>query len=381
MKLLIVSGFLIVCASLSGAQTAHLKPARNGTQIAHVKSTQDVLPQTTLDFKPVGDGLPVSAQNAFIGYPVCDADGKFYFDAITLPRGERQVIVVSPNDKDAVSNYSMTSIMGLVNVSPSAMDVEGSDFYVLAEAVRSEDLLNNDVQPDSAEVRKYTKRFILHFHSDTSAPDIIPLDLLPFQPRQFAATSDGKFVILGLERTNQTPVLAVVNGSGELERYIDTYQNFGSDESIIANAPQQLKSQFQTMPQGAPLDVALLAAQFVHYRDSLLLLMPGSKPKVFTIRGSGSLESTLLHLPAGFEADSIIPSDNGWLIRASNGAANSKRLVVMADPSTGKALRIIHSPNFNASLIDCVHDGNYYGVHWPTGKEGDTKAFLMEAAP
>jgi hypothetical protein len=258
------------------------------------------------------------------------------------------------------------------------MDVEGSDLYVLAEGVRSEDLLNNAVQPGSAEVRKYTKRFILHFHGETSAPEIIPLDLLPFQPKQFAATSDGKFVFLGLERANQTPVLAIVDGSGELERYIDTYQNFGSDESIIANAPQRLKSQFQTMPEGAPLDFALVAAQFVHYRDSLLLLMPGSKPRVFTIRGS-VLENTSLHLPAGLEADSLIPSDSGWFIRASDGAANGKRLIVMVNPSDGKALRIIHSSNMNINGIACVHDGDYYAVHWPLGEKGNDKAMLMEA--
>ena len=374
MKFLMIGGFLIACAPLSGAQAAHAAPTRDGTQTAHVQPKRDILPQTTLDFKPVGDGLPLSASVAFLGHPVCGGDGTFYFDAIMLPKGERQIIAVSPRDKDAVSNYNMASIMGLVNVSPRAMDVEGSDLYVLAEATKSDDLINHDVKPGSPEARKYARLFILHFHGEPSTPDVIQLDL-PFQPEQFAATSDGKFVFLGLEHTNQTPVLAVIDASGELEHYIDAYQHFGSNESMVADAPQWLKSQFNTMPEGAPLEFALVSAQFVHYRDSLLLLIPGSKPKVFTIRSGGALESTALHLPAGFEAESLIPSDTSWLVHAKDGASNAKELIVMVDPSDGKALRIIHSPMTSLAGITCVHDGDYYAIHWPTGG----KAILMEA--
>ncbi|MGB7189306.1 MAG: hypothetical protein WBD10_04165 [Acidobacteriaceae bacterium] len=378
LKLFIASALCIALAPLMGAQTTPAKPAQNKTQTKSVKPKQDVLPQTTLDFKSVGEGLPLSASAAFLGHPVCGADGTYYLNAIMLPKGERQVIAVSPKDKDAVTNYTMSSIMGLVNVQPTAMDVEGSDLYVLAGAAKSDDLINNDAKPGSPEARKYRKDFILHFHGEPSTPDVIPLDL-PFEPEQFAATSDGKFVFLGLERTNQTPVLAVVNDSGELEHDIDAYLDFDSNKSMVANAPQRLKSQFKTMPEGAPLEFALVAAQFVHYRDSLLLLMPGSKPKIFTIRGGG-VESTALHLPDGLEAESLLPSDSSWLIRATDGTANGKKLIVMVDPSDGKALRIIHSPQFGVNDITCVHDGDYYGIHWPRGNKGNDKALLMEAA-
>lgn len=376
-KLLIVSAFCIACVPLRGAQVQHTNP-KHGTQPAHVKPKQADLPQTTLDFKPVGDGLRVSAQAAFLGHTVCGADGTFYFNAIMLPDGGRQIIAVSPKE-DEVSSYSMASIVGLVNPSPIATDAEGFDLYVLAEAETSEDLINHDAQPGSPEARKYTRLFVLRFRSDPSAPDVIPLDL-PFQPIQFAATREGKFVFLGIERANRTPVLAVVDGSGELDHYIDAYQDFGSDESILANAPQQMKSQYKKMPEGAPLGSALVAAQFAHYRDSLLLLMPGSKPEIFTIRDGGALESTTLHLPAGFEAESMVPSDNNWLIRARDGAASSNELILMVNPSDGNALRIIRSPQFGVDDITCVRNGDYYGIHWPRGNKGNEKATLMEAA-
>ncbi|MFZ0661630.1 MAG: hypothetical protein WAM66_02970 [Acidobacteriaceae bacterium] len=212
MKLLIVTAFCF-CAPLSGAQAARAKPAQNGTQTAQVKPKQDFLPQTTLDFQPVGDGLPLSANFVHFNHPVCGADGTYYLNAMLLPGGERQIIAVSPKDKDAVTNYSMASIVGLVNVQPRLIDAEGSDLYVLAGAAKSDDLLNHDVKPGSPEAGKYAKTFILHFHRQPSTPDVIPLDL-PFEPEQFAATSEGKFAFLGLERTNQTPVLAVIDGSG-----------------------------------------------------------------------------------------------------------------------------------------------------------------------
>ncbi|HEU4983936.1 MAG TPA: hypothetical protein VFT88_14755 [Acidobacteriaceae bacterium] len=378
MKLLMVSAFWITCASLSGAQAPHAKPTRNDTQTTQVQPKQDVLPRITLDFQPIGDGLPLSASAAFLGHPVCGADGTYYLNAIMLPKGERQVIAVSPKDKDAVSNYTVSSIMGLVNVQPSAIDADGSDLFVLAGAAKGDDLLNHDAKPGSPEARKYRKNFILHFHGKPSSPDVIPLDL-PFEPRQFAATSEGKFVFLGLERTNQTPVLAVVNDSGELDHYIDTYQDFGSNKSMVAHAPQELKGQFKTMPEGAPLDFTLVAAQFVHYRGSLLLLMPGSKPTVFTIRG-GSVESTKLHLPVGLEAESLVPSDTGWLVRATDGTANGKKLIIAVDPSDGEALRIIQSPQFSINDITCVNNGDFYGIHWPRDNKKNDKAFLMEAA-
>ena len=380
MKLLIVSAFCIFLAPLSEAQATHAKLVPDGTQTARAQPKQEILPETTLDFQPIGDGLSLSASAAFLGHPVCGGNGTYYLNAIMLPKGERQVIAVSPkDDKGEVSNYNLASVQGLVNVTPRMMDAEGSDLYVLAGAAKSEDLLNHDAKPGSDEARKYTRLFILHFHNQTSAPDVIPLDL-PFQPKQFAATSEGKFIFLGLERTNQTAVLAVIDDSGELDHYIDAYFDFGTSKSMVANAPQWLKSQYKTMPAGAPLDFVLTDAQFVHYRGSLLLLMPGSKPEVFTIRSGGALESTVLHMPAGLEADSLIPSDSGWLIRAKDGAANGKELIVMVDPSDGKALRIIHSPQFGVNAITCVHDGDYYGIHWPRGEKTNEKAFLMKAA-
>ncbi|MFZ0661629.1 MAG: hypothetical protein WAM66_02965 [Acidobacteriaceae bacterium] len=165
-----------------------------------------------------------------------------------------------------------------------------------------------------------------------------------------------------------------------MDHYIDAYQDFGSNNSIVAHEPQRLKSQFKTMPEGVGLGFALVAAQFVHYHDSLLLLMPGSKPKIFTIGGGGAIQSTTLHLPAGFEAESLIPSDSSWLVRATDGATNGKELIVMVNPSDGKALRIIHSPQFGVNDITCVHGGDYYGIRWSTGKGESKKTFLMEAA-
>jgi hypothetical protein len=378
MKLLMVSAFCVVLAPLSGAQAPHTQPARNDARTTDVKPKQDILPQTTLDFEPVGDGLPIPFPLVYLNHPVCGGDGTYYINAELLPRGEREVIAVSPTDKDAVTNYNMGSIMGLVNVQPRLMDADGSGLYVLAEAAKSDDLINHDVKPGSREAWKYRKEFILHFHGKPSTPDVIPLDL-PFHPEQFASTGDGKFVFLGFNHTNQTPVLAVVNDSGELDHYIDAYQNFGSNESMVANAPQRLKSEFKTMPEGAPLGFTLVVAQFVHYRGSLLLLMPGSRPTIFTIRGGG-VESTKLHLPAGLEAESLIPSDTGWLVRATDGTTNGKKLIVAIDPSDGEALRIINSPKVNLNAITCVHDGNFYGIHLPRENQKNDKAYLMEAS-
>lgn len=378
MKLLMVGAFCLALGPLSWSQAANAKPADAKPPVP------SEVPTIALHFKPVSSALAVSA-HVYLGQPFCSSDGAVYLRAALPPDNVKQMAIVASRQGE-ISRYSLSSVMGLTGVTPLFLDAHGSHLYVLVEAAKTEVLRDNDINPDaplSRSAAQYFHDFILSYSGEMAAPDIIQLSL-PFSPMQFATMGKGKFVVLGFNRASQAPTLVVVNSSGDIDHYVDAYHAFGGNASLATNAPQYMKSD---MPPGAypgeteeyDLEGALVSAHFVHYRDSVLLLLPGSAPKVFTIQSGGGLTSTTLHLPAGLEADTLIPSNRNWYVRVSNGTSSGKQHIIMVDPTTGNVLETIQSPQIPAYLITCVHDGDYYGLHW-TGKNDNMKMFLMEAS-
>lgn len=371
MRLLLISVVCTLFTQFSGAKAAPAAPS---------KPVREILPQITLQFEAYGQGIEVSPKDVFLGYPFCSADGTVYLNARVPPDYASQFLIgVSP--KGELTRYSLIPAQGLVYTTVLSVDAEGPDVYALVSAEKIEQLRDNDLNPESSEAKTapYYRYFILHFSHDLAVPDEISLDL-PFQPMKLAATSEGTFIIVGLDTVNQLPVIALVDDSGQLIQELDLHGKFDSDGAIVANAPQDLRSQFPKTPENAQFALALSAAQLVHYRDSVLILIPGSNARVITIRGDGEVGSTRLRLPQGIEAESLVPSDHNWFLRASDAAAHEYSLLLMVDPHSGAILRVIQTAPLPAVGITCVHDGDYVGIHW-AGKKGDQKMFLMRAHP
>lgn len=148
--------------------------------------------------------------------------------------------------------------------------------------------------------------------------------------------------------------------------------------SIVANAPQQLRDQVQSMPGGQE-EVAMSTAQFVHFGDSPLLLIPGTNSTVITLRRDGGVESTSLHLPQGFAAESLVSSDRNWVVRASDGGTSPKLSLLRVDPASGDALGIIHTGQVSPRNVTCFRDDGYYAIQWVNEKQGPTPFFMIGA--
>jgi hypothetical protein len=357
---------------LSGAQTAPIAAAK--------PTPRDSLPIVTINFSPVGNALAISPEDAFIGYPFCSSNGTTFLDVVHHPGFESQTLVgISP--KAELSTYRIGAALGLVNATVLSVDATSSDVYTLVTAEKLDVLRKHDLDPASADAKtasEYYGSFVLRFASELASPDEIAIDL-PFQPLRLAVTSRDTMMILGFDSVNQSPVLAVIDHEGQLVREIDANNSFGSAEQIAAGAPQSLKN--QSMPDSsAELATVLSAAQWVHYGDSLLLLMPGSHAKVITLHSNGEIEDTRLHLPEGFEALSLVSSDSKWFVRVTEGTATgnlmNKTILVMANPADGSILQIIRTPQISPINISCVVDGKYYAIHW-NGEKENMKAFLM----
>jgi hypothetical protein len=363
----------ITFAPWSGAQTA---PA------ASLKPALDSLPFVTIQFKPVGNALAISPGDAFIGYPFCSSNGTTFLDVGHHPGFvDRSIVGVSP--KAELSTYQIGAAPGLVNINVYSVDAAGSDVYALVVAEKADTLRERDLDPASADAKRanrYYQYFILRFGPNLAVPDEIAIDP-PFRPMQLAVMGKDAITILGVDRVNQFPVIGVIDHKGQLVREIDSNGSFGSPEQIIAGT---LGDRSQDVPESAQLEMALSAGQWVHYGDSLLFLMPGPHARVITLRSGGEVESTRLRLLAGFQARSLIPSDNNWFVRISYGAPEGnmmgKEMLVMADPDDGAILQIIRTPQLSPINISCVRDGKYYAIHW-AGENENMKAFLMVGTP
>ena len=371
---------VLLCATLSswsGAQTTRAAPA---------KPASDSLPSVTIQFRAVGNPLPISPEDIFRGYPVCSSSGTTFLDVVHHPGYVDQALVgVSP--KAEVNTYRIGAAPGLVNAHVESVDAADSDVYALVTAERADILREHDIDPASADAEtayRYYRYYILHFGPNLASPDEIPIDL-PFRPMRLAVTDPDKMTILGFDPANESPVLAVIDHQGQLVREIDTNGSFGSTAQIVAGAPQGQGDQSQSVPDtGAQLQWALSAAQWVHYGDSLLFLVPGPHARVVTLRSDGEIQGTNLRLPQGLEALSLVSSDSQWFVRVTQGAATgnlmNRTMLLMADPSNGSILQIIRTPQLSPIDISCVRDGKYYAIHW-MGDKDNLRSFLMVGTP
>lgn len=350
-------------------------------QSGPTKPTYESLSKATIQFKPVTqEGLPLSPKAMFLGYPFCSADGTTFLTAV-LPSSYSQQVLVGVTRKGKLSKYYLTNVPGLVNVQVLSVDVRGTDIYALIKAEKSEVLLNNDINPGSSSpfaASRYAQYFIEHVTNNLSAPEVKALDL-PFLPVRLSVLDKDELALWGIDTTSQNPVIALVDDSGQSLREIDTNGSFGSTSGLLANAPAQIKDQIQALPVDSQMSAVMSAAQVIHQGDSLLFLVPGSKARIVTLRRSGEVKSTMLHLPLGLEADSLVSSDKNWFVRVSSGLTASSNDLLMIDPVSGEVTQVFQLEGLSPDDVTCIHDNTYFGVHW-SGKPGNKKLYLMSGS-
>lgn len=346
------------------------------------KTAYPMLPPITLQFKTSSQGLGIPLMVGLSGSPFCSASGTVYMKASFPPKYTGSTLIsVSP--KGEMRDYNLTSAPGLVNMTVGDVDVRGSDVYAVARAEKIEELRDNELNPGPAAAKKaqYFHYFLLHFSHPMTAPSETQLDL-PFTPMKLAATGNGTFVMLGFDKVNDLPVIAVLDDTGQLVREIDSAGKFDDLQSRVASMERFFASRSAMNYHVSDLYLMQTASmQLTQFHDSVLLLMRGADAKVLTIQSDGEMTSTSLHLSPGTMAMSIVPSSGeDWLVRAINSAAGITKstLILKVDPSDGEVLQKIHTgvvPNF---YVTCAHNGDYTGVRW-VGKKGDKKMVLVRA--
>ncbi len=325
------------------------------------------LPQINISFKASDHGLPVPSQTLFLGQPFCSANGTIFLNARTPPDyGNSSILGISPNSE--MYQYQVQNVPGLTHLLIIGMDAKDSDVLLLVSA-RKKDALG---QVES----QNPQHFLLYVSPGQSAPKVVPLKL-PFQPIRAVIFEEDQYMVLGMDMINHVPAMALVDSSGDEVRAFDSQLLLGQPGGLVINASKQIRSQTTALPDDwAQLSFVLSTAQFVHQGQALVLLIPGRKNEVITFGQDGSAQTLRLHLPDGFEAESLVPSDKYLFVRVANERSDGKFLLLMVDPQGGDVMRVVRTPQLSAQDVLCVHDGEYLGIHW-AGEKGKEQLYLM----
>jgi hypothetical protein len=322
------------------------------------KLTIDNLPQTSISFKTPDHELPLPAQVMLIGHPFCSSNGTTFLQAQMPPDYAVTSIVAIP-PKGEVKQYPVPSVPGLTNIVVRGMDAIGSDVFLFVQARKGDVVSEHDQKPELPE------NFVIHVSPGQTGPEAIPLHV-SFQPVRVAALGKNEFLVLGIDMINKMPTMALVDSSGDVERIFDSMTLLGQTDDVVKNASKQISGEASGLPDDwAKLSVVLSAAEFAHSGDSLLFLLPGRKNEMLTLSQNGSISSMRLRLPEGFDADSLVPSDKYWLVRAVNTSGKSEKpVLLLVNPGSGEVMRVIRTQPFSAEDISCVYDGQYIGLRW-----------------
>ena len=116
------------------------------------------------------------------------------------------------------------------------------------------------------------------------------------------------------------------------------------------------------------LSMSLSLIHYAHVGTKLLLLEPGANAKIVELSPGGEIQSLSVKLPDGEVADSILPAQSQWMIRAHPSGIDTISNLYEIDPVSGNAIREIRTSDVPATRIACWDGGGFYGLRWIKGK-------------
>jgi len=244
----------------------------------------------------------------------------------------------------------------------------------LIEAREKKDLMD----PKAAKARAF---FIVTSKDDGSSTVPLQLDL-KFTPRKLASLASGRFVILGIDDANITPILATLNSDGTLFRILDF-------DSRKYNKDSALKGVFND--QGATNSVTqrhMLAAvsfsMFVPFGSGVLFVQPASNLPARLIGDYGELKEVRFSTPAGYLMHDILVSDTKRPLVArleseadlrsfaeKHVSENPDQILAEFSRDSGQLVRYIRVKGPQPGEISCATDNELTAIYFPEAKDSD----------
>ncbi len=293
--------------------------------------------------------LPGLGSAQILGYPMhCSSEGDVFLEIYALVDDRTQ-----PNFPDLYRVSPNGEVKRIARPTPTGIKVFDTGSFYAAGGVLVSLIRASDPDVTGAAGGSSGKNFLLAVSDkDGDHPSLIKLGL-GFDPLKVAAFSSGTLVALGIDRSKNLPVLALLRSDGRLWRFLDL--NLAAGERGVGAGPSQAGEQ----RKAKALPTSLSAAQFAPWGSDILMALPGINSAVYHIRESGVVEEVDVKLIPGTHLESILGVDgtDTWVIRAesaestkkmgaSNIVENPEQSLYEVDPHSGVLRRRldVHGP-------------------------------------
>jgi hypothetical protein len=355
---------LILVSSMAFAQ-------KTVTPTAHGVKGQ--VPNRILDLTHVETllGLPAATVT---GGTVCSSDGDIFeqvYGVSDKPEVAFFPVIYSVSEQREVKKISLPMPKGYKQF------VLGSLFPAESRVVG---LIEASQPTDSATpLRKGELAvFLATADRDGDRQTIVRLDL-GFEPMKAAIFELGEFLVLGNDRANMKPVLAIVHEDGTLDRMLDLDTRTYGESHDLDRIYERRTADSNTDALRRLMIGALSAAEFIPWGKEVLLVQRGSKLPVYRFDDSGELGAVTIKPPDGFLLDAILGSSekDTWVV-STKGADSFKKVATggvvenapqhlfEVNPRTGEVIDQLSIKGPRPGQVACAADGRlaaiYYGL-------------------
>lgn len=201
-------------------------------------------------------------------------------------------------------------------------------------------------------------RYILHFDFTGDLQKVYKIDD-PFKYSMVAEFASGKLLLGGMP-FGRKPQWAIADGDGTIRSVVALLNDTGLREEAATS--------FKPNGRGPSTAEGMSGmAQIVPYRDELVVIPPGKGGTLYVIGESGEIRKLHVHLPAGLEQGSAIPSTTGLYLRANDPKKVKNGLetgpIYNIDMETGAPLLQYETGEVEPSSVLCVSGNDFTALH------------------
>lgn len=364
-------------AQAVGANQRGQPPQKSSSKPADAAPTSDdpeeQVPVVKLEFKPAGVVPGVSGTSAFVNPVVCSADGVPYVSFMDAKSfGSQSVISLDPKGGHVFSTQQIQGLYGIQNI--RGVLASDSTVGLLVNATRDPaDPRTINIGKDLPPLVMYPGKhqdFLAEFDLNGNFTRVVELELPEgWHIWRLAALPDDSLMALGYDRINAQPHLMILDFGGDRKRELQIPAAMDDNPVLSEGISPDMKKQMKA-------EDTMNSWQFAWARQKVLLFQAHSSTPILEVGAGGAVREVTIEHPKGYGIDSVLPSNDRWLIRfrrdglSGTGAINNdpktKNYVLYeVDPVDGSLTRRIE-----------ITEGSFYSASCE--KDGRVTAFTMD---
>ena len=293
-----------------------------------VDDPEEQIPTVKLEFKPAGVVPGVSGTTVYVSPVVCSAEGVPYVSFM----GAKSYGIESVTSLDLKGGhiFSTQQIQGLYGIG-FAGGIFASESMVGLLITATKDPSNprtinigKDLPPQTIYPGKHY-HFLAEFDLNGNFTKVVELPE-ELYIRRLAVLPDDSLLALGYDLINARPHLLILDSGGERKRELQIPAMMDENPVFSEAASGDWKEKNQALG-------TLNSWQFAWARQKVLLFQAHSSAPILEVGAGGVVREITIEHPKGYGIDSVLPSNDRWLIRFRKDGLSDTR-AISADPKT-----------------------------------------------